>query len=137
MSATSTPAVVSISWFEEQFEALKTEAISLWSTAVSDVESFANTVLPQLELDVETALAQFGSALLADAIKLLSGGITPGETASTVVTNLVQTVESQGKTIGIATAQTAAQQVTTAALAGLAAAAAQVADAPALSTPAP
>jgi hypothetical protein len=128
MTQTTSPAdaVASSSWFQAQFDALKAKAIALWQAFEGDVAQLAVTLLPELEVDVETALESFGAALVTDAIGLLTGGSSAGETASTVATNLIQTIEAQGKTIGLATANTAAQQVTSAALAGLQQVAAQI-----------
>lgn len=123
---TAASTVASSSWFETQFKALEAKAIAVWQTLEGDVESLAATLLPQLEMDVETALETFGATLVNDAIGLLTGGMSVGEALSTIVTSLVQEIEAQGKTIGLATATTAAQQITSAALAGLKQVASQI-----------
>jgi hypothetical protein len=119
-------AVASSSWFQTQFDALKAKAVALWQSFEGDVEALAATLLPELEVDVETALETFGEALVGDAIALLTGGSSAGETASSIVTSLVQKIETQGQSIGLATANTAAQQITSAALTGLQQVAAQL-----------
>lgn len=93
--------------------------MAAWQAFEGDVAALARELLPELEVDVETALETFGTELVGDAIALLSGGGTAAQTASEIVTSLIQKIEAQGKTIGMATATTAAQQITRAALAGL------------------
>lgn len=65
--------------------------------------------LPKLENALEIALEDLaeiaGKAVLTEAVSALSGS----EKFGTAVTNVVQTVEASGKTVGIATAQAAVQ----------------------------
>ncbi len=119
MTGSAVAVVASSSWFQIQFDALKAKAVAAWQAFEGDVAALARELLPELEVDVETALETFGTELVGDAIALLSGGGTAAETASGIVTSLIQKIEAQGKTIGLATATTAAQQITRAAIAGL------------------
>ena len=123
----SSLAVASSSWFQAQFDALKAKALAAWRAFEGDIAALANRLLPELEIDVETALETYGSDLVGEAVTLLSGGGTAASTASQIVTSLIQKIEAEGKTIGLATADTAAQQVTSAAIAGLQALVSQIA----------
>jgi len=90
-----------------------------WTAFEGDVSSFVNTEVPILEADVVALLNAFGEDLIGDAVTALGTGSTPGATASSIVTSLVQKVEAQGAAIVISTAQTAASQIVTAAQAKL------------------
>jgi len=72
-------------------------------------------VEPVLESDVIAALETFGEDLVQDAVQLLSGGLPSGAAISQVADNLVEKVETQGKTIAQSTAVAAAGQVVSAA----------------------
>lgn len=85
--------------------------VEAWAESVkADIIAVADKFLPAVENDLEIAfddLAEIaGQAVLAQATATLSGQ----EKASTAVTNVIQTVEASGKTVAVATAQTAVQQ---------------------------
>jgi hypothetical protein len=75
-----------------------------------DVIRFAGNFLPQIGSDLEIALDDLigiaGQAVLTQAATAASGS----EKFGNAVTNVVQTVESAGKTVALQTAQMAVQQ---------------------------
>ncbi len=75
-----------------------------------DFIRFAENFLPEIANDVEIALDDLigiaGPAVLAQAASAASGA----EKFGSAVTNVVQTVESAGRTVALQTAQMAVQQ---------------------------
>lgn len=75
-----------------------------------EVVQFAENFLPQIGNDVEIALDDLigiaGQAVLTQAASVFSGS----EKFGNAVTDVVQTVESAGKTVALQTAQMAVQQ---------------------------
>lgn len=82
---------------------------AFFKNAETKFENFAAEFLPQVGNVLEVALEDLaqvaGAAVLAEAPKLISGQ----EKFGNAVANVVQTVEAQGKTVAIQTAQTAVQ----------------------------
>lgn len=108
-------SVAAASPFAQAWVQLKSWAAAEWSAVEGGIEAVIQDVEPVLESDVVAALETFGEALVQDAVQLLSGGLPSGETISQVADNLVEKVETQGKTIAQSTAVAAAGQVVSAA----------------------
>lgn len=87
-------------------QALETKAVA----AYDDLVKFADAIEPIVATDIINAVDELASiafnAVVAELPKVISGS----EKFGNAVTNVVQTVETQGKTIGIQTAQAAVQQ---------------------------
>jgi uncharacterized protein YoaH (UPF0181 family) len=98
-----------------------------WSAVEGGIAAVIQDVEPVLESDVVAALETFGEDLVEDAVQLLSGGLPSGEAIGQVADNLVEKVETQGKTIAQSTAVAAAGQVVSAAQTQLGAMATQAA----------
>lgn len=85
------------------------EAVKFFNTVKADVEKFAHEFVPAVEKTVEVALVDIaqlaGQAVMAELPFAISGA----EKFGNAVQHVVQTVEAQGKTIAIQTAQTAVQ----------------------------
>lgn len=82
---------------------------AFFKSAEADFGKFAAAFLPKVEATVEAALEDLaeiaGKAILGEALKTISGA----EKFGNAVTNVVQTVEAQSKTVILATAQNAVQ----------------------------
>lgn len=91
------------------FDQFLTNLENFFAGAAKEVEAVAAGLVPKLENLVEVALEDLaafaGRAVLDEASKVISGK----EKFGNAVTNVVQSVEAQGKTVAIQTAQTAVQ----------------------------
>jgi len=119
--------VAAASPFAQAWVQLKSWAAAEWSAVEGGIQAVIQDVEPVVESDVIAALETFGEDLVQDAVQLLSGGLPSGETISQVADNLVEKVETQGKTIAQSTAVAAAGQVVSAAQTQLGAMATQAA----------
>ena len=108
-------SVAATSGFAQAWAQLKSWAAAEWSAVEGGIAAVIQDVEPVLESDVIAALATFGEDLVQDAVQLLSGGLPSGAAISQVADNLVEKVETQGKTIAQSTAVAAAGQVVSAA----------------------
>ena len=124
-NAASPPAATSE--FAHAWAQLKSWAAAEWSAVEGGVAAVIQDVEPVFESDVIAALETFGEDLVEDAVQLLSGGLASSETISQVADNLIEKVETQGKTIAESTAVAAAGQVVSAAQTQLGAMASQAA----------
>ena|ERR1700722_14832313 len=113
MSIPATPATTDP--FTTAWNNLKAWAETEITAVEGGASAFLTKTVPVLEADLVSALETFGEDLMSDAVALLSGGLPTGQTISTVADNLIQTVETQGKTIANSLAVTAASQVVSAA----------------------
>ncbi|MGD0144693.1 MAG: hypothetical protein ABSC92_16195 [Rhizomicrobium sp.] len=107
--------VPAASAFAQAWAQLKVWAAAEWSAVEGGIEAVIQDVEPVIESDVVAALETFGEDLVEDAVQLLSGGLPSDETIGQVADNLVEKVETQGKTIAQSTAVAAAGQVVAAA----------------------
>lgn len=86
-----------------------TNAEAYLETIKERVEAVAAAFLPKAEVLVEAALETLATiavdAVLGQASQVISGT----EKFGAAVTNVIQTVEAQGKTVAVQTAQTAVQ----------------------------
>jgi uncharacterized protein YoaH (UPF0181 family) len=123
------PSVAASSPFAQAWAQLKIWAAAEWSAVEGGIQAVIQDVEPVLESDVVAALETFGEDLVEDAVQLLSGGLSSGETVSQVADNLIEKVETQGKSIADSTAVAAAGQVVSAAQTQLGAMAAPAASA--------
>jgi hypothetical protein len=99
MSASGNPLSSLLTGLEAWAESVKEKII-----AVAD--AFLPTVVNDIEVALEDIAAIAGNAVLAQATAVLSGT----EKFGNAVADVVQTVETQGKTVAIQTAQMAVQQ---------------------------
>lgn len=113
-SSVSATSAFAIAWAQ-----LKAWAATEWQAVEGGVAQAIQDVEPVLENDIVGALEEFGEDLVQDAVQLLSGGLSTGQSISTVADNLVMKVGAQGKTILQSTAVAAAGQVVSAAQAQL------------------
>lgn len=88
---------------------LEAEAKGAIANFVGGVEAVAEKIAPVVVQDVEDFLRQLGSIALGAVMNELPKAISGNEKFGSAVSNVIQTVEAQGKPIAVQDAQQAVQ----------------------------